>query len=95
MFGRKKKLIDQDPKSLSLEMLSLLQASLIAKLIVTNQELQTRYERLADLSKDSDSAEHLTNTFVKGTSHLTQFNEHLSKELARITGGEVDLSLGR
>jgi hypothetical protein len=51
MWFRKRKLFEEKPETLSLETLMVLQASLIAKLIQTNNELMNRHERMAALQK--------------------------------------------
>lgn len=46
MFLRKKKLFECDPKALDLDMLSHLQASLVARLILVNTELGGRWRNI-------------------------------------------------
>ena len=50
-FSKEKKLVDYYLKELDLEMLSQLQASLIAKLILVNEELSSRWKNISALTK--------------------------------------------
>lgn len=86
MWFRKKKLIDEDPKTLSLEVLSILQASLMAKLLLVNDELQGRYRRLAELSEGLPDAEANASLFKSSTDELRGFNLIINQILAKSTG---------
>ena len=88
MFTRekKKKLFERDPKTLDLDMLSHLQASLVAKLILVNDELHRRYENLSGLSEEVAGSEKSRNVFQQGAVSLEAFNVYLNEELKRITG---------
>ncbi len=85
MFFRKKKLFEYDPKTLSLELLSHLQASLIAKLILVNNELQSRFTKLAELSSGLDNVEDARKVMSDGADRLGRFNIILNLELERIS----------
>jgi hypothetical protein len=84
MLFRRKKLIDHDPKTLSTELLSELQASLVEKLILVNEELSVRCENVVpeanDLPKSTEDCALLT----KGTERLRWFNAVLKVELDHI-----------
>ncbi len=88
MFFRekKKKLFERDPKTLDLDMLSHLQASLVAKLILVNEELHRRYESLAGLSEEVPGSEKSQNVLEQGAVRLEAFNVYLNEELNRIVG---------
>jgi hypothetical protein len=75
-----KKLIEAEPASLDVESLSLLQASLTAKLILTNKELSSRWKNLAVLSSGAEHA-----AFAEGVKWLRGFNVLLETALAHIT----------
>jgi hypothetical protein len=51
MLFRKKKLCEQDPKMLSMEMLDTLHKALLAKLLIVTAEIQGRLEKLAELAE--------------------------------------------
>lgn len=84
MFWRKAKLIERDPKTLDLETLLGLQGALVAKLMLVNEELRSRYANLAELSQDLDAS--AWRTFTDGADRLKAFNALLETELTRITG---------
>jgi len=87
---RKKKLIDYDPKELDLETLSHLQASLVAKLILVNEELINRYTNIVDLSNDLPDSRKSRAVLKKGAERLQGFNNILEIELAHISGKDKD-----
>ncbi len=60
LFSKKKNLIDYDPKELDMEMLSHMQASLVAKLMLVNEELIKRYANIVDLSSDLSDSEKIS-----------------------------------
>ena len=84
MFGRSKKLFECDPGTLSIEMLSQLQAALIAKLITVNAELKSRWQTMADLSADMPNTGDPARVLSGGAAHLGEMNKILEAELARI-----------
>lgn len=86
LFTSKKKLYEHDPEELDLETLSELQASLIAKLFLVNQELITRYKNVTDLSTKLPGSENARTVLSDSTDHLEKVNTFLQAELARITG---------
>ena len=90
IFSKKKKLIDYDPKKLSLEMLSQLQASLIAKLMLVNKELIHRYVNIVDLSGDLPDTGKSRAVLKSGAKRLQEFNCILETELAHILGKDKD-----
>jgi len=67
-------------------MLSQLQASLVAKLILVNQELINRNKSVTDLGKGLPDEEKTKLILNRHTEHLEEFNSYLETELARITG---------
>jgi len=85
MFFRKRKLIDHDPATLSLEMLSVLQGSLVAKLMLVNKELHHRYQSIADLSAGLQDSDASRSVLLKSAERLVQFNAFLEAELVHIT----------
>ena len=85
MFFRKKRLIDYDPAKLNLEMLSTLQGSLVAKLIIVNEELRRRWQSVADLSEDLPNSGASRAVLASGAARLERFNAFLETELAEIT----------
>lgn len=89
LFTKKKKLYEYDPKELDLETLSELQASLIAKLFLVNQELVHRYKNVTDLSSGLPGSENARTILSDSADHLEKVNTFLQAELARITGKQV------
>jgi hypothetical protein len=85
-FSKEKKLVDYDLKELDLEMLSQLQASLVAKLILVNEELSSRWKNISALGSDLPNSDDARAVLDSGTEHLEEFNSILQSELARITG---------
>ena len=88
MIFRKKKLFEEDPKTLDLEMLSHLQASLVAKLIPVNEELRRRYENISALSGEIPASEKPRTALNQGATRLVEFNAYLNEELNRIVGSD-------
>lgn len=86
LFSKERKLVDYDPKELDLDMLSHLQASLVAKLILVNEELISRWVSVATLGSDIPNTEGAQATLQSGAAHLKEFNTMLEEELARIVG---------
>lgn len=86
MFFRKKTLAESDPKSLNIEALSLLQASLIAKLIMVNDELQRRFRLVTDLSSEIKDTEDSREILSEGTREIAGFNDYLRDKLAKLLG---------
>lgn len=83
MLFRKKKLIDHDPKTLSLELLSTLQGSLIAKLILVNTELASRWRSIAQISADLPDSGGARKTLVDGAERVETLNRVLNAALAQ------------
>ncbi len=83
MWFRKKKLFELDPKILSLELLSRLQASLLAKLILVNNELMSRYRNLSELSDGLPDADTNASLFSKSADELRGFNLILNQILSQ------------
>lgn len=85
MSEKDRRLIDYNPAELSLEMLSQLQASLFARLILTNQELIRRWRTIGDLGKDlgGDSVPD-AGTLLEGADRLEVLTRPLQAELNRI-----------
>jgi hypothetical protein len=81
-----KKLYEHDPEELDLETLSELQASLIAKLFLVNQELISRYKNVTDLSSGLPGSANARTVLSDSADHLEKVNTFLQAELARITG---------
>ena len=86
IFEKKKKLYEYDPRELDLDTLNDLQASLIAKLFLVNQELIARYRNVTDLSSGLPKSEAAVNVLTDSADHLEQVNTFLQAELSRITG---------
>ena len=86
MFFREKKLGERDPATLSIEMLSILQASLTAKLILVNKELLGRWQNIASLSDGVPDTESERMVLVEGVKWLQGFNLVLEHALAKIAG---------
>jgi hypothetical protein len=82
MLFRKKKLFEYDPKTLNLELLSTLQGSLIAKLILVNTELASRWRGIAELSSDLPNAGSARTTLVDGAERAEALNRVLNAALA-------------
>ena len=86
IFGKKtKKLFEYDPKELDLGMLSHLQASLVAKLVLVHDELLARNRKLIELSGGLDKVEKPQAALAKEADHVEQLNDILKFELKRIT----------
>jgi hypothetical protein len=83
-FWKKNKLIEYDPKTLDLEKLSVLQKSLIAKLLLVNNELIKRYTTLIELSKGMADMEDGRKIFADDVARLIRLNMVLEDELARV-----------
>lgn len=88
LFTKDKKLIDYDPMDLNLDMLSNLQASLVAKLILVNEELIQRYKNITDLSSNLSNSDDARSVLSDGAKHLEQVNAILKHELVRITDND-------
>ena len=87
-FSRKKELFDCEPGELDLVLLAHLQASLLAKLILVNEEMHNRYRKVLDSGESGNSRKVLAD----GAHSLASFNKYLENELARITGKREDLA---
>ena len=83
---KKKKLFEMDPKVLDLDSLSALQASCIAKLVLVNEELISRYKNVAEMGSDIPKAEDTKGHLIEIAEHLKNMNTILNLELSRITG---------
>ena len=77
-------MIDYKPEELNLELLSQLQGSLVAKLLLVNQELISRYRSVMSLSQDLPESKANRDVLSKSADRLEKFNEILESELARI-----------
>jgi len=86
LFKKEKKLFEHDPKELDLDMLSHLQASLVAKLVLVNEELISRYKNITHLGSDLPNSSGARSVLTDSANHLDKINELLQSELARITG---------
>lgn len=84
-LGKKKMLYEYDPKELDLDSLSELQASLIAKLYLVNQELIDRYTNVSKLGSGLPNSEGAIEALTASAGHLENVNTFLRTELARIT----------
>lgn len=85
MFSkREKKLIDYDPKDLSLELLLTLQGGLMAKLLYTNDELIRRFNLLS--GAEIPGAEKSAAVLASGAERLAKFNSLLESEIAHGQG---------
>ena len=89
IFTKDKKLYEHDPRELDLETLFELQASLIAKLFLVNQELISRYRKVTDLSSNLPGSENARTVQSDRVDHLENVNTFLQAELARITGKSI------
>jgi hypothetical protein len=88
----RKPLYQRDPKTLSLDHLSHLQASLVAKLMLVNLEIFSRYRRISDISAGLPDSNGSISTLTKSADHLEQINIVLNSELGRITGRKSEIS---
>ena len=89
IFSRQKQLYEYDPKELDLDTLTELQASLIAKLFLVNQELILRFRNVTDLGTGLPKSEDALAVLSDSADHLDKVNTFLKAELARITGKET------
>jgi hypothetical protein len=87
-FWTKKKLIDYDPQNLHLEKLSLLEKSLMAKLLLVNRELVRRYTKLIEASAGLNGMEDGRKIFADGIARRTKLDIVLEDELSRVIGPE-------
>lgn len=86
MLSSRKKLYESDPKTLNIEALSLLFASLLAKLLLVSRELGGRYEKLASLSKNLDNTEDTRAVLLDGFKKLRGLSLILENVLAEELG---------
>jgi hypothetical protein len=80
---QKKKLFEYDPKTLSVELLSILYGSLLAKLLLVTQELQERYEKIASLTEPVPNTEADRATLMEGAKKLRGFGLILENVLSQ------------
>jgi hypothetical protein len=83
MWFHKKKLFEEDPKGLSLEMLSLQQGAIMAKLLLVSTELQRRYQALASLSDGLPDMPEGAASLQAKAAELRGFNIILDQLLAK------------
>lgn len=87
VFQRKKKLFEEDPKTLSIELLTTLQRALIAKLTIVNRELGERGTSLVELSAELEGVEDVRQMFRDSGKRIDLLNDvlerYLSSEIAR------------
>jgi hypothetical protein len=83
---KKKALIDCDPKELDLEMLTFLQSSVMAKLLLVNNEMMRRYTGLGKVvnSTEWDNRDEYLRTFFKAVDRCEQLNVLLEARLAEV-----------
>jgi hypothetical protein len=86
LFSKPKKLIDYELSELDLDMLSHLQASLMAKLILVNKELIARHRKLGVLAAGLTGAEDSRQVLLKAVARFEQLNAYLESELSQIAG---------
>jgi hypothetical protein len=83
MFERKRTLVEHEPSELDLELLSILQGALMAKLVRVNRELIARYSRLAELGENVPDTEQGRAVLIGGAERLATLNTVLESELER------------
>jgi len=88
-FWNRKKLIEYDPRTLDLEKLSLLEKSLMAKLLLVNNELITRYTRLMEASMGLPGMDDGRKVFADGVARCIKLNIILEDELARVLAAQT------
>jgi hypothetical protein len=86
LFGKKKTIGESDPAELGIEALLVLQRSLMAKLILTNDELLKRWRGAAAASGELPNAKELHETFLSDEKFLRGCNILLKEALARLLG---------
>ena len=74
MFFKKKTLLEQDPKALSLEQLELLHRALVAKMVLVNVEFKTRYLALMAASDGLSGNSEFKATFSQGVEKMERLN---------------------
>jgi hypothetical protein len=79
-----KKLYDYDPRTLDLERLTLLEKSLMAKLLLVSRELIERYTKLIDLSKDMPNMTDGRKVMAAGVADRVKLNILLENELSHV-----------
>jgi hypothetical protein len=84
-----KKLADCNLKELDLNILSQLQASLIGRLILVNEEPRSRWKNISALGSELPNSDDARAVLDSGAEHIKKFNSFLQSELARITGNAV------
>ena len=77
-----KKLLEYDPKELNMELLSHLQTSLIAKLILVNEEVIMRCRKLTELGRDLPKAKDSREFIALSADHTEKFNAILKDYLS-------------
>ena len=92
---KSKKLFEYDPRELDICMLSQLQASLTAKLILVNNEMGARYEAVITLDQDNPKTVNARTVLKEGIQHLNEFNIYLDSKLARIEGSMASKGEGK
>jgi hypothetical protein len=85
-FEKGKILINQDPRKLDLQALSFLQSSVMAKLLLVNNELIRRYSGLGkvalEMGGDKDKKDECLRTFFAVVDRCEQMNAILNDALA-------------
>lgn len=85
-FKKERKLFEMDPKELDMERLLLLQVSVVAKLTLINDELQSRWERLVELLTGDPIHESSVSDFARYAREVRGLNAVLHVVLAREVG---------
>jgi hypothetical protein len=83
-FRKKKALIDCDPGELDLGMLTFLQSSVMAKLLLVNNELIRRYSGLGKVTLEMDNNDKYLRTFFAAVDRCEQMNSILNVALAEV-----------
>jgi hypothetical protein len=83
-----KKLFEYDPRTLDLEKLTLLEKSLMAKLLLVNRELIGRYTKLMELGKDMPNMADGVKVMAAGVADRIKVNMMLEDKLARTLNAE-------
>jgi hypothetical protein len=81
---KKKALIDCDPRELDLEMLTFLQSSVMAKLLLVNNELIRRYSGLGKVALEMDNNDQYLRAFFAAVDRCRQMNSILNVALAEV-----------
>lgn len=83
MWFRKKKLYEEDPRALTLELLTIQHGAVMAKLFLVNSELQRRCEALGGLAGEIPAATESATYFRERADELRGFSIILEQLLSK------------